>query len=406
MISNFATKTFPNHQSIATGFYEENHGIINNEFFDPKYNDTFDIDNSPDYWWTEWLGTPVWIVNQLYGRRSGSMQWPSSQVVYMNQTVRYHQSYNPAMPWDTRVDTIIEWITHKSEPANCIFLYFNEPDTTSHIYGPFSNQTKGQVRRADNIVGYLLQSLDTKNLLKKTNLIILSDHGFAEIKENQEINLNDIIDPNMYDMYGNSPDWHILPKPGLLDNVYEILLNASKTLPFTVYKKADIPERYHYSKNRRILPIFLIADEGWQVHRTASPVPLKGNHGWDNRLPSMRPLFMASGPAFKRRYYHNRVFLNTDLFPLMLRILGLPLKPFPSDGSLDSVIDLLGNNESNHSIRQLSASLSRVMVLSIIPISSPPILIVISFDGFRYDYVSPESTPTLYKLRTNGVSGK
>jgi ectonucleotide pyrophosphatase/phosphodiesterase family protein 5 len=173
------------------------------------------------------------------------------------------------------------------------------------------------------------------------------------------INLNDILDPSWYDWYGGSPNWSILPKPGHYDKIYDILWKASQTMPFTIYKRQEIPEHYHYSRNRRILPLFLVADEGWDVFQNVSQVhkpkgwPVWGNHGWDNRLLSMRPLFMANGPAFKSRYYHNRVFLNTDLFPLMLRILGLPLKPFPSDGSLDSVIDLLGNNQSNHSIRQL-----------------------------------------------------
>ena len=32
----FPTKTFPNHYSIATGMYVENHGLIGNQFFDKK----------------------------------------------------------------------------------------------------------------------------------------------------------------------------------------------------------------------------------------------------------------------------------------------------------------------------------------------------------------------------------
>ena len=57
-------------------------------------------------------------------------------------------------------------------------------------------------------------------------------------------------------------------------------------------------------------------------------------------------------------------------------------------------------------ITKIILFLNVFLLINCSPISSPPILIVISFDGFRYDYVSPESTPTLYKLRTNGVSGK
>ena len=38
--------------------------------------------------------------------------------------------------------------------------------------------------------------------------------------------------------------------------------------------------------------------------------------------------------------------------------------------------------------------------------SDPPKLIVISFDGFRPDYVKPDLTPTLYKLAQEGVFSK
>ncbi|CAG2182131.1 unnamed protein product, partial [Oppiella nova] len=130
MISNFITKTYPNHQSIATGFFEENHGIINNEFFDPKYNQEFKVGKHvPDYWWTEAPVTPVWTANQLSGRASGVMQWPGGGVKYKNQTVRHYQRYDPDIQWHIRMDTIVQWMTDKKDPANCVFAYFNEPDS-------------------------------------------------------------------------------------------------------------------------------------------------------------------------------------------------------------------------------------------------------------------------------------
>lgn len=36
MTNVFATKTFPNHHSIVTGVYAENHGVMANSFFDSK----------------------------------------------------------------------------------------------------------------------------------------------------------------------------------------------------------------------------------------------------------------------------------------------------------------------------------------------------------------------------------
>lgn len=34
MMNIFVTKTFPNHHTMATGFYAETHGVVDNEFYD------------------------------------------------------------------------------------------------------------------------------------------------------------------------------------------------------------------------------------------------------------------------------------------------------------------------------------------------------------------------------------
>ena len=55
MISQFPTKTFPNHYSIVTGLYPESHGIVSNSFYDPILNDSFnyqsDLSNKDGKWW-------------------------------------------------------------------------------------------------------------------------------------------------------------------------------------------------------------------------------------------------------------------------------------------------------------------------------------------------------------------
>lgn len=162
------------------------------------------------------------------------------------------------------------------------------------------------------------------------------------------INLNSFLNESWYNIHGSSPVWSILPKVGFEDRVFQTLLNASKTMNFTVYKKEDIPQEFHYRDHRRILPIFLLADEGWDVYPqfNESWIPkgqtVWGNHGYNNSLPSMRPLFIATGPAFKTKYEHKKTFQNIDLYPLMLNVLQLfPTKQFPSNGSFNNVFDLL-----------------------------------------------------------------
>lgn len=63
-----------------------------------------------------------------------------------------------------------------------------------------------------------------------------------------------------------------------------------------------------------------------------------GNHGYDNSLRSMQPVFVARGPAF-RQHYIKTSMRSVDLYPLMCQILSI--HPLPNNGSLLNVQDLL-----------------------------------------------------------------
>lgn len=60
----------------------------------------------------------------------------------------------------------------------------------------------------------------------------------------------------------------ILPLLGKFDEVYEALVHSHPNL--TVYKKEEIPERWHYKYNSRIQPIIAVADEGWYILQNKS----------------------------------------------------------------------------------------------------------------------------------------
>lgn len=62
MKPQFPTKTLPNHQSIATGLYVESHGIVNNYFYDPHFNDIFYYDIFRSKWWDNNLSLPIWVI--------------------------------------------------------------------------------------------------------------------------------------------------------------------------------------------------------------------------------------------------------------------------------------------------------------------------------------------------------
>src|SRR2546426_12343518 len=77
LIPSFPTKTFPNHYTIATGLYPQNHGIVENSIFDQGFNATFTGSNPEEVqngrWW---LGEPIWITAEKQGQKTAPFFWP------------------------------------------------------------------------------------------------------------------------------------------------------------------------------------------------------------------------------------------------------------------------------------------------------------------------------------------
>ncbi|RWR99884.1 ectonucleotide pyrophosphatase/phosphodiesterase family member 5-like protein [Dinothrombium tinctorium] len=345
MRSTFTTKTFPNHYSIVTGYYQETHGIVNNQIFDPLFNETFTLATRGSKWWDNGLSIPIWVANQMiagsHKRYSFVSMWPGSWERIHGQKPYYLEPYNKTSNWNARIDRMIKLMLDKQRPANLAVLYFDEPDSTSHYYGPFSNQTRQQIRRADSLINYLLKKLKKANLSSKTNIIILSDHGMAEVPFEKMIDLNKISDTSLYRVYGSAPVLNVLANEGEKERVYEMLKKASFDNHFAVYKREDVPKQYHYSNHRRILDIIIEADEGYyadvQINKWF-PGKYMGVHGYNNSLLSMRPLFLASGPAFKKGLVYEEIFENIDLYPLMCKILNIGDETrFPSNGTFSKV---------------------------------------------------------------------
>src|SRR5215472_10085695 len=63
LIPSYPSVTFPNHYTIVTGLYPENHGIVGMTFYDPargKHYSFRDPKTSADGTW--YGGTPLWVL--------------------------------------------------------------------------------------------------------------------------------------------------------------------------------------------------------------------------------------------------------------------------------------------------------------------------------------------------------
>ena len=341
MIPVFPTKTFPNHDTIATGLYAENHGIIANGFYDDNLDARFrfgPIDSSNDERW--WGGEPIWITAEKQGLTSATFFWPGSEASIDGvQSTKWVQ-YNESVPEKARIDSILAWMDLSgSVQADFGSLYFSFVDHAGHGSGPNSIEANLAVQRADSLLGYLLDGMSDRGLTDNLNLIVTSDHGMVELSSERVIFLDELIDLENVELIDWTPVAMIQPDGRETENVYRAL--KEKENYYRVYKKGDLPDHYHFSDHYRIPEIIMIADVGYTITSRAffdDRGVMGGSHGYDYRAPEMRTIFVADGPAFKNGI-KVEPFQSIHIYELMCKILGL--EPAKNDGSFKEVQNLL-----------------------------------------------------------------
>ncbi|HXG37635.1 MAG TPA: ectonucleotide pyrophosphatase/phosphodiesterase [Bacteroidota bacterium] len=329
LIPQFPTKTFPNHYTIVTGLRPESHGIVANTMYDPEFGELFSMSNRRAVRDTKWWGgEPIWVTAEKQGQKTAPYFWPGSEARIHDAYATYWRTFDQTVPDSQRVRDVFALLDRPvSERPTFITLYFETIDNAGHNFGPDSSALLPSLRAIDAVIGYLLEGLETRGILDKLNLIIVSDHGMSQLSVKRVINIDDFVDTASVRIVDLSPVASLWPKPGKEDAVYRSLVNAHPHLK--VYRKSEIPERWHFRNHRRVAPIIAVADDGWSIVRSTSRRIRGGNHGYDNALESMRAILLLHGPAFKKGIAEP--VENIHLYNLICAILNL--KPAPNEGS-------------------------------------------------------------------------
>ncbi|CAG2062520.1 unnamed protein product, partial [Timema podura] len=61
-------------------------------------------------------------------------------------------------------------------------------------------------------------------------------------------------------------DGSLAPWSGKENTLYQTLKTSSKNRHYKIYRKAELPERWHYKNNPRTPPLLAVADEGYGFH--------------------------------------------------------------------------------------------------------------------------------------------
>jgi predicted AlkP superfamily pyrophosphatase or phosphodiesterase len=342
MVPAFPSKTFPNHYTLITGLYPEHHGIVANSMWDDVIGKKFTIPDTAvthDARW--WGGEPLWVTVENQGKRAASFFWVGSDIRISGRLPSWYRTYDGTVPNAARVQTVLDWLAMPASTGPAfVSAYFSDVDDAGHRYGPDASQVDSAIANVDAMIGALVDGISARGLAGQVDIIVVSDHGMTALSPERVIYLDDYIDLAKVDIVDITPVGSISPKPGYDDEAYVRLKGAHPHMQ--VYRKGEVPARYHFNTHPRITKLVTIADEGWTMTTHASVaragLPHGGTHGYDNQLPSMGALFEASGPDFGQGVVVPP-FQNIPVYDLLARLLSV--KPAPNDGSADSTRALL-----------------------------------------------------------------
>jgi predicted AlkP superfamily pyrophosphatase or phosphodiesterase len=319
----FPSKTFPNHQSLITGMYIENHGIISNTFRDEINNELYRMGDTSAVRNGRWyLGEAFWETAERNGITTASYFWPGSEINIDYRRPTFFEKYEHYRPYEKRVEGVVNWLKLPIEKRpHFITLYFDDTDSQGHDFGTESPEVNNAIKRLDGMIGLLFKLLDEIKLKDSVNVIIVSDHGMTNTHKEKTINIEKLLQNQNCKYFDSGPFMTLNAPKENFDEVYRILKNSENH--FKVYKKNEMPEYFHYNKHPFIGEFILIADIGWSlVSNRRAEYDSKANHGYDNNHIDMHGIFLAIGPNFKSGYKTGTLW-NIDLYPLLCKIFNI-----------------------------------------------------------------------------------
>ncbi|KAF8906136.1 Phosphodiest-domain-containing protein [Mucidula mucida] len=354
----FPTLTFPNHWALMTGLHAESHGIVGNNFWDPRSQSEFHYNREASAWIPDWwLGEPpqMWETTGKAGVISANLMWPGPPKTSSGATPTYFVPWKDKVPLQEKLDQIMAWIDLPFEQRPQLIMGY-EPslDQAGHATGPMSARVNATLQQVDVFAKNLHLALEERNLTDIVDIVFVSDHGMTDTSHPTLIYMDDILGEDGLKLIEHEDGW---PSMGLRfipqaneSYYYELLVDAADRNPekFDVFTHETMPERYHFANNERIAPIYIVPKIGYTLttKKEGNVGMTKGNHGYDNDAMSMQAMFVAHGPftAVVKTLHHQggsllrpnkgwhstsedtyvmERFQNVEVYNLVMKLLGI-----------------------------------------------------------------------------------
>lgn len=346
LVPSFPSKTFPNHYTIATGMYPDKHGLVGNTFYSHQKDETYRIGNRElveDG--SFYKGTPLWVLAARSGMLSASYFFVGSEANVQGIWPTYYKKYDASIKNEDRVSEVLQWLSlPETKRPHLITMYFSDMDDTGHRFGPNADLAlKSALMKLDTNLQSLYEGLQASGL--PVNVIIVSDHGMAEVPKERYIPIDPLKNESLYAIVDNGAIINVHLKK---NSDEELVLRHLKELEdhFEVYKTSEAPGFEYDPKNPDWGEIQVLPDFGYYfasqdkidrvVSKSKNPF---GVHGYDPKHKEMHGIFYANGPSF-RSGIEIASFKNIHIYPLVCEILGLDV-PKNIDGKLQVLKETL-----------------------------------------------------------------
>jgi predicted AlkP superfamily pyrophosphatase or phosphodiesterase len=340
MMGVFPASTYPSHTAMITGQPPAVHGVISNTPIDP-----FNLEFGGWYYFAEKIKTPtLWQALHTAHLKTAAVSWPvtvGADVDYLLPEYRpvrtdedialmrvistpglfaeMQKENTTARPMtdDWRTDAVIAIL--RTRKPSLLALHLSELDEAQHKYGPHAPQSHEELERIDAQIGKIRAYVDQSGRAKETTWIIVSDHGFLEVKKLYQP-LVALREAGLIttDKSGRVTGWKVYTRNStgsfFLEakdpNDRESIEKATKIMQEAAADPANgIAHLYTPAQIKEMggdpeafLAVDPVKDYGFgnnlmgpKLTDTAS----KGAHGYDPRVPEMHPSFILSGADVK-----------------------------------------------------------------------------------------------------------
>jgi arylsulfatase A-like enzyme len=270
------------------------------------------------------------------------------------------------------------------------FLWFGDPDATGHAHGIGAEMTRTALRLVDAEIGRIEDTLRSKGLLDRTNLLVTSDHGFST--HTGELRLAALLEPFTRPMSDGSRD--IVNAGGSIHLRGAADLSRLSAIVAALQQRPEVGAIFTRPgpKGEGIVPGTLSFDVARWNHARSGDILVSANwthdantagykgttaqggvagHGTSS-VYDIHNTLIASGPDFREQTVSSVPTGNVDLAPTLLHLLGLPTAatmtgrvihealrkgPLPSAVKVERVIETVRTRDNKY---ELSAHISVV----------------------------------------------